>query len=697
MRRHFLWITVLILLGLNACATYPVPRSPANRLPIAAAIDTSKACATWRWIGIKSHPDAKCPKVPGWSVSPLFGRKDPSQQRLLEQCYAKNIQVPDPEVIQELNRFCVYEIADPAKTWRDLPFPPAVSPELVRFDQDCAALSSSGMDLEAKTWKPLFEHFLSQAGHLETPPGIGKQPGVRLAFLDTEPTRTRVPNEDDPRRSQHGYTLAHFARHLVCDSKTQKGCAARITTQLALPIVRFDPDSLTITESDEEQGGFVGTWSDLAEAIDSEVFSWRQGPEKHLVLNLSVAWDGKLFGGLSEERIAGMRAGTQAVYRALQYAEGYGALVLAAAGNQRYGPNPGSGPLLPAAWERGGKEESCSEPPSRPLLYAVGGVQTDGFPLANARRDGLPRRVAYADHAVVASFDPDKRTTMYTGSSVATAVASSIAAVVWNAHPDLDAHQVMEILDKSGDVLDGSGDVPRVTADFWFGAEETPSAVSRPLVHRLSLCSALAEAACAPTDASCRARFNCYPWRQERPILSSIIMDAGADVDPATSELRSIPLPCKAERLFYKGTSPQPPLCPSDQFAGITSQPWLFPQPEDNPCPNCVVIPPPRQFAALGTSLELSAPSTSYTLMGVVPKDWDGCLVGATLDVDRPDDSGRQRISVVFPSPVCAGSEIDQAIDIGLPLERNTTAILSFMVNKNGREYSVQSPVLLAE
>jgi hypothetical protein len=686
MRKLVLWIAAWIVLGLSACMLLPV-----RRPPIAPVIDTSKACANWRWIGIKKDPAALCPKVSGWSERPLFGRKDPGPQ-----CLDHKGQVRYRKVIEDLNRFCVYEIADPEKDWRDLPSP-GVGEGLVRVDRDCAALSPSALDLEAKTWKPLFDHFLAQAGSMKSLPGIDKQPSVRLAFLDTEPTGNVVPSDGTARRSRHGYTLAHIARQLVCDSKDSKSCAAQITTQLALPIVSFDPNNWALTETDETQGGFMGTWFDLADAIDREIYNWRRqkDPERHLILNLSLGWDGKLFKNLSPEQIADMSAGAQAVYSALQNASVHGALVLAAAGNQNYGPEATTGPLLPAGWERGLPElEGYWGSPEEPVVYAVGGVQSDGFPLVNARRGGLPQRVAYADHAVVPAFNPKKATAMYTGSSVSTAVASSIAAVIWNARPELSAREVMAILDRSGEVFDGSNEKPKLPADFWFSARSAPRS-EPPWVHRLSLCAAVREATCSATDSVCRERFPCN-WDPARPHLSPLLPDVSPRI--GISVFSSVPSPCGAERMFYMGSSPRPPYCPSEQFSGINSQPWLFPQPQDNPCPNCVGIPPPERIAPLSGGREFSdASSTRYRFMGAIPTTWEGCLVGATLDVERPGTIGRQRFSVTFPDQVCSGDEFNYTTDFPMNYQRHTTAILSFVFQRGDQTFSVQSPMLLAQ
>jgi subtilase family protein len=527
MRKSFLfWIVSFLAIGLSACTTLK-----------AKNLDTAKACAEWRWIGI-SQPAARCPDIPGWTAQPLFPQLAPAQE-ICEQGT-----VPDAKLISELNRFCVYEIANPKKRLKHVPFPPAVSAGLVRFDRDCAALSpSGGADREPEA-RRLSEQFLAQAGRPRTLT-INDRLGVRLAFLDTQPTGIGVPKKSG--RSQHGYTLTHIARHLVCSPETSDRCAAQITTQLALPIVKFNAKKQAKTKRDEIHGGRFGMQSDLAKAIRDEVDAWqselrRGSPQQHLVLNLSLAWDGELFGGLDAEQIDEMTAGTQAVYQALEYAASYDALVLAAAGNRKDCPLETVGPLLPAAWERGGPaEESCAlRRQTSPLLYAVGGVQSQGEPIFNARRNGMPQRAAFAENAVVPSWDPEYSTAVYTGSSVATAVVSSIAAVVWDTRPERSAAGVMDLLDHSGDILP-------LKADFWFGSGGSPaaSATGAPNVHRLSLCAAL-EKACEGLRI-CPAALPCERWAPQPPLVS---------------RLAANPLPA------------------------CTCQPWTFPQPEDPPCPN---------------------------------------------------------------------------------------------------------------
>src|SRR5262249_47168393 len=147
--------------------------------------------------------------------------------------------------------------------------------DLVRFDQDCASLSLAIKEEPAPAdWKVDYAQFMDQAGKPEgTRLKLDKPPSVRLAFLDTQPTAEGVPRLAG--KSQHGYTLAHIARHLVCTDEPPERCAAQITTQLALPIIDFDPKKRAKNEIDTAgQGGFLGRQSDLAAAIRQEVDTW---------------------------------------------------------------------------------------------------------------------------------------------------------------------------------------------------------------------------------------------------------------------------------------------------------------------------------------------------------------------------------------------------------------------------------------
>jgi len=153
-------------------------------------------------------------------------------------------------------------------------------------------------------------------------------------------------------------------------------------------------------------------------------------------------------------------------------------------------------------------------------------VQADDKPLANARLHGMPQRVAYGE------------TEIFSGSSVATAVASSIAAVVWNAFPGFSSSEVMKIIDDSGVALRGL-----------------------PGVHRLSLCTALlkAEKVCNEEKDKDQNKHQVCPPQSLCDTTSSSLLSSGTAA-PAT-----------------------PGSC----------QPWLWPQPEDVPLP---IGPPDRLY-----------------------------------------------------------------------------------------------------
>lgn len=549
MTRRYLYLAAAWLaIGTSACTTFRPGHTP--------GLDNAKACADWRWIGI-SRPGIRCPEIPDWTGKPLFPQLSPAWRKSDDYCKREDSEkgdyckersaekAPDSELIRELNRFCVYEPERPQRFFKQPVLPPAASADLVRFDRDCAALSLADTELAPKDWPSNYETFLSETGRQGTPINFEDGPNVRLVFLDTQPTSVRFPESSG--NSAHGYTLANVARNLVCTSEPFSHCAAQITTRLALPIIKFDPRSQRHTEVDLERGGYLGMLSTLAQAIRNEVDTWvedrRNGrAPQHLVLNLSLAWDAKIAGGLSEEWIHEMQAGTQAVYLALQYAASFDVLVLAAAGNQKCTPCDNYGPLLPAAWEKEGpQEQGCHKPRQKPLLYAVGGVDSDGKPLANARPGGMPRRAAYGETAVVTRVSPGTYETthsgmIYSGSSVATAVVSSIAAVVWDLFPGYDSHEVMKILDESGNVLP-------LKANFSFVDPNVRVPVV-PDIRRLSLCTALATA-CQP-PGSCPFLPSCVSW------------------EPRQSLERKL-------RTWSQGSC----------------QPWLFPQPEIPPCMVC--------------------------------------------------------------------------------------------------------------
>ncbi len=648
MNRSVLWTVLVAALALNACASLGAQKRELRSLMTSPPLDPTKSCASWRWIGISSGDDGKCPEIEGWTEQPLFPR--------LSRGNCSSGRVPDREVYEALERFCVYKPADPRKKLPEMPRT-LVGTGLVRLDQDCAAISPAAApgQLERDTWRLMEAQFLEEVGWNEAIalPAEGG-PRVRLAFLDTQPTGTGAPTNRG--RSLHGFAMAHLADRLLCEPG--QACAVKITTQLAMPIEQFHAKDPEKTVRNHTEGGRWGMQTDLATAIEQEVDSWLdEDPDLRLVLNLSLAWDPDSFGGL-EAWVPEMNAGTQAVYWALQYARGHGALVVAAAGNHRNGPVQTTGPFLPAAWEsERPKFAGCGEDTHGPLLYAVAGVQASGEPLANARKGGIPPRVAYADHVAVACHGASKPIGTYTGSSVAAAVVSSIAAAVWARDPNLEASKVMKHLEDTGEPLE------RV-ADFGDGVSTT--AGSRR-VQQVSLCRALGVAECTMN-----------PDERVRPKLEYREL-----VQPSGLRLleRPFPWPCRTTWL-YQADGGGPLLCPADQLNDRPSELQVCPEPEDNPCPNCLVSP---------------GSEGRPTLYVELADEWseDPCPVLVSLTVKTDTD-------LVVVRPIVGPFDCEGPYEVKLPadlprLDRWRAASLTWTVTVDGAgTLSKESPVLIA-
>src|SRR4051812_17247819 len=398
-----------------------------------------------------------------------------------------------------LDRFCAYT----AKPGQPPEFPTQPPPAgLAAPAKGRIALVPAGEpDLDPASI--LARHFLDQAsGMASGAPAIPEslQKPVRLVFIDTQADFEGVPQSVSG-TSKRGYSLVHLADQLVCGGVSP--CGIELATRLALPHENRNLPSATTASG---QGGNLGLVEELAAAIVREVWSWRQsGSKQNLILNLSVGWDDELLGELDQPRGSQLRPDTQLVYNALQFARRSGALVIAAAGNLRGGEQPSSSPLLPAAWELSNPFYSLFAFSRKPV-YAVGGVDWQGLPLPNARHGGLPRRVAFGDHAVAQTRGSAAQTAMYTGSSVSTAVVSSIAAVVWQLRPELRPAQGMRLIGRSGNELPSRADY-YAWKDLWLISDLVPA----PHLRRLSVCQAITRAC---RGGRCYAP-ECLPWDPE--------------------------------------------------------------------------------------------------------------------------------------------------------------------------------------
>jgi len=258
-------------------------------------------------------------------------------------------------------------------------------------------------------------------------------------------------------------------------------------------------------------------------------------------------------------------------------------------------------------------------------------VEGNGHPLTSARAESLPERVALGDHGVVPALDPTRPTSILTGSSVATLVASASAASAWFYNPDAPPSAVMAAVDASGDRL-------HYGADFCFGGQATCAPV-----RRISACRA-AQTSCALSGNSCPS-FTCTPWNPESPDLSR----SREHVSP--QHVRSLahvdaPIPdagvCDPLVAYFDPADgvPQVP-CPDVQFESVESSPWVHPQPGTHTCPPCRIDLTRRQLVveiAEDVSGTLSDPTlelcgSSYSL-GDIPLDAGSVTVVEDVDAD---------------------------------------------------------------
>lgn len=367
-----------------------------------------------------------------------------------------------------LGRWCVYTREDPAA--EPLPFPAT---------PDCAVVVPLGSaEVAAEALPQAHDAFMVLAEQSPPPPPVGPTPWV--AVVDTMASVA----VDPPDRAGHGCALSALIQELACGGADadDPACSAVVGHHLALPRT-VDPSGALVIDPDG--GGHFGTLRELGLGIVEGLLAWQyQGQGAPLILNLSVGWDGRY----NDDGTGAPRAAVRAVRDVLDYAACQGVLVVAAAGNQVGGPDPGTGPMYPAAWE----DETTATCAGGTLLYAVGGVDPADRPLLAGRPGGLPRLVAPAWHAAadIARYAPTcgedgVQTHTLTGTSVAAALATATAASVWALRPDLGRRDVMAL-------VHGSGEPLALPADFGVGAGDP--------VQRLSRCAAL-QVTCATIDS----------------------------------------------------------------------------------------------------------------------------------------------------------------------------------------------------
>jgi hypothetical protein len=533
-----------------------------------------------RWIGVLEKGSV-CPNVPGWTTQTLLELSAAHASDGLKkkgECAAPL--APTLENLKSqakvaalfhkhgLDRYCVYTSQGSGREFRKPAGLKNAEPDRM------AVTASSPTDLGVlghNVWQPLAEQFLAQVGRVQL--GGSSLNPVRVVFVDSYPTGEGVPAQSDVPASWHGYGMAHLVNEIVCGhGPAAQGCSVQIATRLAL---RYDgyhySDPFSPYDTGSELGGHQGRIGDLVTEIAAEILLWSSmpPPRPKLILNLSVGWDGEYVESDSQKALT-LGGWTDAVYAALSTAHDLGVLVIAAAGN-RPGGEVSHQPLLPAAWELQPRS-LLDKILGKKVVYAVGGVDWQGLPLPNARPAGLPMLVAYADHAVVSTADYDGQpadpTRIYTGSSVAAAVASAIAAVTWHLEPSWAADDVMVELTNQVDPNPG-------TATFYSGS-------SAPGLKRLSLRKTVSDL-CLNKGAQCLAVIPQSP----APPPANL-----ADFAPPPTVGPIAPPACDPQTAFLSAGSQAPDSsCPIETLQDMSTPAMTQPQPGETPCPPCNLAP----------------------------------------------------------------------------------------------------------
>lgn len=514
----------------------------------------------------------ECPSATGWTRQKLF----------------------PPGAPAPFSSYCRY-------TWTgaDTPDPTKINPDGGRSgpvwtEPDCMSVTPMASADEAEqivksSLRASFRNAVERPGSLPTPGSAGSI--VHIAIIDTWPSVIEAGN------SRHGLGMAGVIDDLTCDQMSGT-CPIQIIPHLALNLL--EPGM-----PDNTGGGYFGHQTRLATQIYDAVATWEaESPGSKLIINLSVGWDRTYHEGAYNTA----RPSAQAVRDALEYAKCQGALLIAAAGNSSFGPNPVPGMIFPAAWED--EIVSCSSGPKK-LLWAVGGVDALDRPLYNARHLGMPALAAPAElvYGIGDLATGPVLAGPFTGTSAAAAVASAAAAAVWMYGGGLDAEMVMDLVTTSAVPLS----IPRTAC---------PS--GQPVcgqVKRISICRAVAvvepSVPCINNNSLLHGEGGGFlpTWTADElaavELLPSVTYGGPALDNPLDKPACSLDIYRPAYAQF-----PGENACPMEQYDNAVLAPATGPQPGPDPCGSCglAVISGSDATLEMAISSELKDPVFAQTL-----------------------------------------------------------------------------------
>ncbi len=224
--------------------------------------------------------------------------------------------------------------------------------------------------------------------------------------------------------------------------------------------------------------------------------------------------------------------------------------------------------------------------------------------------------------------------TMYTGSSMAAAVVSSAAALVWSYRPELSGRDVMKIIYYSA-------------VDLEKRADYCPSEWNKecPSIRRVSICHAV-RLACAGGASTCPEVLpECKPhepYRDARPPHVDLSSLATSSVSGASLTSQGVMgAPCDGTvHTTPSGLGSDSP-CPSGQYYSTKIAPWAVPQPDEPPCTVCSLSPNGLGGADLLLSMDgqYLGVLTNPTLVLDYPTGSDIYDLEPVLSSARPDEA----------------------------------------------------------
>lgn len=313
------------------------------------------------------------------------------------------------------------------------PDPGLLGDTLSDWQWDCPNVAAHGDRAELNA--SLASHGQSQLGELEWTAANSESP-VRVAVIDTAANVW-----SDPDNNPHGKAVGTLIRDTAC--RDSSNCKVEIKNYLGLPLLR-DSQTIpnhTVIRRDIDDGGGFGSKGDLASAIVAAVDA--TPPQTPLVINLSVAYDTDA--PMTDLRPAATDHSNNVVLEALQYARCSGALMFAAAGNGLVPADPTQPPAFPARWTglNALDTETCAKRygvarfanATQPLIYAVTATDFGRRPLMTTRGRGQSVLAALG-YSVVREDPNGGYTRKLSGTSMATANVSAIAAAYWSHLPN---------------------------------------------------------------------------------------------------------------------------------------------------------------------------------------------------------------------------------------------------------------------